>query len=200
MSIAVAVSKGGRTVIAADSQENFGDRRVPRSNHRSAKILRVGTSYLATTGWGLYDNILQDYLARARSPRLGAERQVFAFFLRFWKALRDRYSFVNDQSQEDDPTPFADLDSSFLLANGAGIFQISGNLSVTRFEQYYAVGSGASYALGATHALYEQKLDAEEIARRACAAAIAFDVSCGGDMDVYAFAARPRRAKRAAKR
>lgn len=185
MSIAVGVTKKGRTVIAADSQENFGDRKVLRTNHRSLKILRLGSSYVAATGWGLYDNILQDYVARGREPRLHGSKQIFAFFLRFWKDLRKRYPLVNDQPHEDDPTPFADLDSSFLIVNRTGIFQVSGNLSVTKFEEYYAIGSGASYALGTLHALAGQDLDAEEIARRACAAAIAFDVYCGGEIDVF---------------
>ncbi len=185
MSIAVAVTKAGKTAIAADSQENFGDRKLLRSNHRSEKILPVGASWVATTGWGLYDNILRDYLARRRPPRLSSDRDVFAFFLRFWKELRERYPLVNDQPHDDDPTPFADIDSSFLIANRAGIFQVSGNLSVTKFEEYYAIGSGASYALGALHALHDGDFDAPTLARRACAAAMAFDINCGGEIDVF---------------
>ena len=56
--------------------------------------------------------------------------------------------------------------------------------SVTVFEQYYAVGSGAEFALGALHALYDGDLDAETLARRACAAAMAFNLFCGGEIDV----------------
>ncbi|HZR83585.1 MAG TPA: hypothetical protein VFD92_21000 [Candidatus Binatia bacterium] len=201
MSIAVAVRKEGKIAVAADTQENFGDRKVLRSNHRSEKILAVGASYLAATGWGLYDNLLRDYLARSRTPRFASSEEVFSFFVRFWKQLKSRYTLVNDQSHEDDPTPFADLDSSFLVVNAGGIYQVSGNMSVSTFEEYYAIGSGASYALGAMQALYPTRASADEIARAGCAAAIAFDVFCGGDLDVYVVpAARPRtgaRSKRA---
>ena len=185
MSNAVAVRKGGETIIAADTQENFGDRKVLPSNHRPAKILRVGSSWMATTGWGLYENVLTDYMARVKPPRFPNERAIFSFFIRFWKELHARYSFVNDQSHGDDDQPFADLDSSFLVVNRAGIFYVSGNMSVTRFEEYYAIGSGASYALGALHALYPEPRDAEELARRACGAAVTFDVYCGGELDVF---------------
>ena len=193
MSIAVAVAKQHRLVLAADSQENFGDRKVDRANHRASKIMTAGGSYIAATGWGLYDNILEDYLARAPAPRLGTRQAVFAFFMRLWKQLGERYTLVNDQPHQDDPSPFADVDASFLVVNGAGIFHVASNLSVTQFHQYYAVGSGASYALGALHASYGGPLDAEAIARGACEAAMAFDVFCGGDLDVYPVAARAKR-------
>ena len=199
MSIAVAVRKRGQIVVAADSQESFGDRRVLRDNHGASKIVRAGSSYIASTGWGAYDNILRDYLARGSRPRLGSEPAVFAFFIDFWRQLHKRYQFVNDQvaADDDDRSPFADLDSSFLVANRTGIYYVSSNISVMEFKRYYAIGSGASYALGALHALYDQGLGAESLARRACEAASAFDVSSGGDIDVHVCVEAPRAATRA---
>lgn len=185
MSVAVAVRKGAKIAIAADTQENFGDQKVPRSNHGASKIVQVGRSYLAMTGWGLYDNIIRDYFASRRAPRFGSENEIFTCFVAFWRQLRRRYSMVNDQVDEDDPTPFADLDSSFLIVNRAGIFHVSGNMSVIQFHEYYAIGSGAPYALGALHALHDQPLSADTLARRACEAGTAFDVYSGGALDVF---------------
>ena len=185
MSVAVAVQKGRTIAIAADTQENFGDRRVLRGDHSSSKIMKIGASYVAQAGWGLYENILSDYLAKSGTPRLRNEREIFAFFNRFWKRMRKDYSFVNDQPMEDDKSPFADLDASFLIVNGGGIFHVTGQMSVTRFSRYDAIGSGGPYALGALHTLYGEKLDALEIARRGCAAAVHFDVSCGGELDFF---------------
>lgn len=184
MSIAVAVRKGSTLAVAADSQENFGDRKIVGSNHRATKIMTLGGSELAMTGWGVYDNVFQDYLGSRRAPRFASEREIFTFFVRFWKDLRKRYSFVDDQVAEDDRSPFADLDSSFLIGNRYGIFHVSGDMSVMAFNEYYAIGSGASYALGVLHALYATERDAAVLARRACEAAIAFDVYCGGEIDV----------------
>ncbi len=185
MSVAVAVRKGTKIAVAADTQENFGDRKILRGSHGATKILRVGASYLAMTGWGLYDNVFRDYLARTRPPRLASEAAIFTFFLGFWRQLHKRYSFVNDQVDEEEPSPFADLDSSFLVVNRAGIFHVSGNMSVMAFKEYYAIGSGAPYALGALHALYKQGLGVEAIARKACEAATAFDIYSGGELDVF---------------
>jgi ATP-dependent HslUV protease subunit HslV len=186
MSVAVAVSKGRSVVIAADTQENFGDRRVLRGDHSSSKIMKVGAAYVAQTGWGLYENILGDHLAKSGTPRLRNEREIFVFFNRFWKRMRKEYSFVNDQPMDDDKSPFADLDASFLIVNSGGIFHVTGQMSVTRFKRFDAIGSGGPYALGAMHALYDGTLGADEIARRGCAAAVHFDISCGGDIDLFA--------------
>ena len=62
-------------------------------------------------------------------------------------------------------------------------------LEVPAFD---AIGSGGNYALGALHAIYDgpPRLPAEEIARRACAAAVHFDLSCGGEQDVFTVNAR----------
>ena len=198
MSIAVAVVKQGRVVIAADTQENFGDRKVFHREGRASKIMRIGRAYVATTGWGLYENILEDYLRRGSTPRLRNRTEVFAFFLRFWKELSRRYSLVNEQAHQDDPSPFADLDSSFLIATPNGIYYVSGNLSVSEFDRYYAVGSGSSYALGALRVLYDEDLDPAEIARRACEAAMHYDLYCGGELELYEVTARG--AKRARRR
>jgi ATP-dependent protease HslVU (ClpYQ) peptidase subunit len=197
MSIAVAVRKGSTLAVAADSQENFGDRKVVGANHRATKIMSFGGSELAMTGWGVYDNVFTDYLASRRAPRFASEREIFTFFVRLWRDLRRRYSYVEDQVADDhDRSPFADLDSSFLIGNRHGIFHVSGDMSVMAFQQYYAIGSGASYALGVLHALYDSERDAAVLARRACEAAIAFDVYCGGEIDVRSIRMGDRRRPR----
>jgi ATP-dependent protease HslVU (ClpYQ) peptidase subunit len=185
MSIAVAVKKGRKTVIAADTQSNFGDRRVTVENHRAPKIRRVGANYVATSGWGIYDDVLRDYVARVRRPALKTEQQVFTFFMKLWKELHERYSLVNDQPHEDDRSPFGDLDAAFLVVNKDAIMHVSGNMSVSRFEKYYAIGSGADFAMGALHVLYDRVADVEELAREACATAMAYDVFCGGAIDTF---------------
>lgn len=185
MSVAVAVQKGRTIAIAADTQESFGDRRVLRTDHATSKIMKVGSSYVAQTGWGLYENILADFLGKSPAPRLGGEKEIFAFFNRFWKRMKRDYSFVNDQPVADDKSPFADLDASFLVVNARGIFHVTGQMSVTRFTRFDSIGSGSSYALGALQVLYDEPLPAATIARRACEAGIHFDIACGGELDVF---------------
>ncbi|MCL5269865.1 MAG: hypothetical protein M1457_04760 [bacterium] len=191
MSVAVAVKKGGEIVLAADTQTNFGSFKVKPDNHRAAKIRRVGPVYVAATGWGKYDDILENYLAGRRPPDLTTRPAIFSFFMKLWKDLHEKYSFVKDQCAENDDSPFGDLDASFLIASPRGIYEVAGDMSVTAFEHYFAIGSGGEFAMGALFALYDTDLPAEALARRAVEAAIAFNVHCGGEIDVVRLRAAP---------
>ncbi len=185
MSIVAAVRKQNEIVIAADTQTNFGHLKIKVENHRAIKIRRIGSAWVASTGWSIYEDILEHYITPQKTPRLSTRRDIFTFFMRFWKDLHGKYSFVNDQCHEvDDRTPFAELDAEFLIVNKKGIFHVAGNMSITEFQQYFAIGSGSDYALGALHALYEEPIPATEMARRAVAAAMYFDNACGGELEL----------------
>jgi ATP-dependent HslUV protease subunit HslV len=189
MSIAVAVRVDDEIVLATDSKRTFGGGAVPEHNLRDVKLRQVGAAYLATTGWGVYTNILDDYLKSARNPRLMDGPSIFTFFRTFWKALHERYAFVNDQCSESD-TPFGDLDASFLVVSPNGIYYVACDMSVTEFDHYYAVGSGAPYALGALHALHHPRANAEQVARKAVSAASDLDIYCGGAVNLVTVKAR----------
>ncbi|UCE90375.1 MAG: hypothetical protein JSW10_06070 [Pseudomonadota bacterium] len=182
MSIVVTVRKGDEIVMAADSQISFGSMRVPEDNLQVSKIRVIGSSLFSSAGWALYDDILNHYLNKNPDIKLDEPQAIFNFFVDLWKELHERYNFVNDQCGEEKDSPFGDLDSSFLIASANGLFHVGSDLSVTSFERYYAIGSGADYSLGALYTLYHQDLDARTIAERAVLAAIAFDTKCGGDI------------------
>lgn len=186
MSIVVAVKKGGKVVIAADTMHSTGSRREhPDNIVQRSKLRPVGRSVIGGVGWSVYDNILDHYLAtRKQRPALTNERAIFDFFLKFWKSLRDKYQMVNDQPDREDRSPFCDLDSEFIVANARAVYHVSSDLSVMQFEKYLAVGSGDRYAYGALHALYDTRQSAEWLARKAADAAVHFDQSCGGELEV----------------
>ena len=184
MSIAVAVRKNARIVLATDSQTNLGSERVPAANLSGPKFMPIGDVYMAATGWTLYSNIFADLLARRRAvPRLDSETNIFKFFTGLWVDLHERYNFVKDQADDAD-SPFGSLDSTFLVVCAQGIFGVASDLSVLRYERYFAIGSGAPVAIGAVHALYDSDSDAEAIARSAAVAAIDHDVYCGHPIHV----------------
>ncbi len=183
MSILVAVKKGKDTVLAADTLTTFGSHRYPAQNQSVDKIRRLGSALLGSSGWEIYDDIINDFVGQKRSPSLTNEKTIFKFFVRLWAALKDRYNLVNEQCDDRD-TPFGNLDATFLIANRKAIYMVSGDLSISRFEQYAAIGSGSDYALGALYNLYDQERNAATIARRAAETAIQFNVHCGGDVKV----------------
>ena len=184
MSIIVAVTKSGRTGMAADTLTSFeGSVAINQRNSRTPKFRRIGDAFLGASGWGVYDAIITDFIGDEPPPSLTGERNIFRFFMDLWKALHEDYAFVNDQSQAKD-SPFGDLDASFLIASHAGIHKVSHDMDVTPFERYYAIGSGTDYALGALHTIYDEIDDPAVIAQRAVEAACAFDLHCGGEIEV----------------
>src|SRR5687768_9165935 len=129
MSVIAAVRQGSQIVIAADTQDNFGDLRPPTENHEALKLREVGDAVLGSSGWALYDDIFGHYLSKHRTVRLHTRRAIFDFFVRFWKDLHRNYPFVNDQPGKETDSPFANLDATFLVASPGGIFLVSSNMS-----------------------------------------------------------------------
>jgi ATP-dependent HslUV protease, peptidase subunit HslV len=183
MSIAVAIKKGKDVFIGADSQQSVGSNRVCLSNISESKIRRIGSVLMASTGWGLYDDILDDYLKEKKAVKLTSKMEVFRFFKDFWHALHKNYSFVNDQCDDKD-SPFGDLDASFIIATKTKIFYVSANMCVTEFHKFHAIGSGCEFAIGAMHVLYDLDFSADLIAQKAIEAAITHNVYCGGKIEV----------------
>jgi ATP-dependent protease HslVU (ClpYQ) peptidase subunit len=64
---------------------------------------------------------------------------------------------------------------SALLASPRGIFGITPSRDVEAFPRFWAIGSGAAFAVGAMFTLYERGDDVEEIARAGVAAGAEFD-------------------------
>jgi len=184
MSVIVAIRKENRIVMAADTLTSFGDsEHMPQENARTSKVGRIGDSLIGGAGWAVYDDILNDFLATRPTPDLSSSRKIFTFFLAFWRALHDHYTFVNDQAASTN-TPFGDLDSTFLIANAGGIFTVASDLGVTPLNQYYAIGSGGEYAIGVLYTLYDRTDDIATLASDAVSAAIALNLQCGGAVDV----------------
>ena len=179
MSIAVAVHKNNDIVLATDSQTSMGQERVPVENFHDYKFLSVGDIYMATTGWSVYTNIINDWLNESKTtPPLHDESTIFRFFNTLWGRLHDRYHFVKDQ-EEDSESPFGSLDSSFLIIAETGIFAVAPDLAVSRIRRYFAIGAGAEAALGSMYTLYNRGSSATEIATTAVEAAIAHNIYCG---------------------
>ncbi len=183
MSIAVVVKKDNKIVIGADTLQCFDSNMTGEDNLDESKLRRIGNAMVAGAGWGLYDNILDDYLKGKKPVKLSTKQNIFLFFKRLWPVLHEKYSFVKNQCDDAD-SPFGELDSSFLIATKKRIFFVSSNMCVTEFQKFYAIGAGRDYAIGAMHVLYDQKKSAEEIARLAIEAAISNNVYCGGNIEI----------------
>ena len=182
MTTIVAVEKANSIAIAYDNVTGVGS--VATVNAiRQSKVNKYGDTYIGVAGLSVYNNLLSHYLKRNELPKLCDEDSILQFFLDFWKELHDNYHFVDDQSVEDHPSPFADLDAEFIVVNQTGMYRIKEILSVNKFEKFFAIGSGASHAEGALSVLYSTDMNAVDIARESVRIAIEFDRGSGGGIE-----------------
>jgi ATP-dependent protease HslVU (ClpYQ) peptidase subunit len=77
-----------------------------------------------------------------------------------------------------------------LIAHPAGIFGVYALREVYEYRRFWAIGSGAEYALGAMYALYDEADSAAAVARAGVAAGAEFDTGSGLPMSHRTFALR----------
>lgn len=178
MGVVLAVKKKGVICIAADTMTVSGGSRKQTANYvdNSDKIIQCGPSYIGTTDHPTWQLTLETYFeGLKRKPGLNSEEEIFDELLKMHQLLKDKYFLSLDEKDE----PFESSRFESLIANRHGIFKTYKLRSVQKFLHFSAIGSGASYALGALYALYDRLSSAEAIAKAALNAVAEFDDSTG---------------------
>jgi ATP-dependent protease HslVU (ClpYQ) peptidase subunit len=96
--------------------------------------------------------------------------------------LKDEY-FLNSKDEDDDSYESSRVDA--LIVNRGGIFGLYSLREVDQYSRFWAIGSGAEFALGAMHVAYELLDDADSIARAGIEAGACFDSSSALPMTSY---------------
>lgn len=99
---------------------------------------------------------------------------AFDTLIRLHPVLKEQY-FLNSKDAEEDPYETSQIDAVFV--NNNGIFALFSLREVYEYTRFWAVGSGACYALGAMHAVYDKYKSAKDIARAGAEAGATFDTS-----------------------
>lgn len=188
MSTVVVAKKDGKVCIAADSLTSFGDLKLDhRYDAAHDKILRHEENYLGIVGSAAHQLVLESVFVSKRivekieidlSSRLG----IFESFLALHPLLKEKY-FLNSKDEDDDPYESTQIDA--LIANPFGIFGVHSLREVTEYKKFWAIGSGAEYALGAMFALYDTDASAEEIAHIGVAAGAEFNNASSMPLSSY---------------
>ena len=186
MTTVVAVRKGGQVVMAADSLVTFGDTRLSHRAEANQKLFMVndagGQSIFAVAGAAAHFLVLQHALA-AQPPealRFGSKDEIFRTFTLLHPVLKDSFFL---QTKEDEHEPYESSQFTMLLANASGIYGIYSYREVFEFKQFWSIGSGRSFALGAMHAVYDKSRSARDVAEAGVAAACEFDRNSAGPVD-----------------
>lgn len=176
MSTIVVARKGLTACIAADTLTTFGDTRLSSSmdcNH--SKIQTFGRTHMGIVGSAAHSLVAERaFTDKELSADFSTRDAAFDTLLRLHPVLKENY-YLNPKDAEEDPYETSQIDAVFVNANG--IFGMFSLREVYEYTRFWAVGSGASYALGAMHAVYDQSRSAKDIARAGAEAGATFDTS-----------------------
>jgi len=167
------VCKGNEVCIAADTLTTFGEKKYSAAYKKDPnKIVRVGESWVGLVGSPAHRQVIESlFREQPGSLRLDSRERIFESFRALHPLLKEQY-FLNPKEEKE---PYESSQLDMLIANRHGAFYLSTLRDVYEFSRYWAIGSGCEFALGALHVLYEQELDAREIAEAAVRAAGEYD-------------------------
>jgi ATP-dependent protease HslVU (ClpYQ) peptidase subunit len=188
MTTLVIVKKNGQVAIAADTLVTFGDTRLSSRFESNSKIFRVetpaGGSYIGMAGTVAHFPVLRKALAALPRDelRLGSKDEVFDTFTRLHPVLKDSFFL---QTKEDDNDPYESSQFSVVIANATGIYGLYSYREIFEFKEFWGIGSGRSFALGAMHHCWDKAKTAREVALAGIAAGCEFDKNSAGPVEVF---------------
>ena len=176
MSTVVVVRKNDSACIAADSLTSFGDTKqssefVADSN----KILQFKDFHIGIVGSAAHNLVLKS-LFKHHEDKIDFSSQlaIFESLKSIHPVLKEEY-FLNSKDEDEDAYESSRVDA--LIMSAQGIYGIYSLREVDEYTRFWAVGSGAEYALGAMYSVYDSLDSAEEIAQAGIRAGTTFDSS-----------------------
>ena len=188
MTTLVVVKKAGQAVIATDALITFGDTRLSNRFEANNKIFKVdapaGVSYIGMAGTVAHFPVLRKALATLPKEQLrfGSKDEVFDTFNKVHPVLKEAFFL---QTKEDDNDPYESSQFSVLIANASGIYGLYSYREVFEFKEFWGIGSGRSFALGAMHASWDKAKTAREVALAGMAAGCEFDKNSAGPVELF---------------
>jgi len=188
MTTVVVVKKAGQVAIAADTLVTFGDTRLGPRFEDNSKIFKIdtpaGPSYVGMAGTVAHFPALRKAMQALPKDQLllGSKDEVFDTFTRLHPVLKESFFL---QTKEDDNDPYESSQFSVLVANATGIYGLYSYREVFEFKEFWGIGSGRSFALGALHATWGSAKSARALALQSVQAACEFDKNSGGPVDVF---------------
>ena len=188
MTTLVIVKKAGQVAIAADSLVTFGDTKLPHRFEANSKIFKVdttaGISYVGMAGTVAHFPALRKAMVALPKEdlKLGSRDEVYDTFIKLHPMLKETFFL---QTKEDDNDPYESMQFTVIIANASGIFGLYSYREVFEFKEFWGIGSGRSFALGAMHACWGSAKTAREVAVAGMNAGCEFDKNSAGPIEVF---------------
>ncbi len=175
MSTIVVAQKNNRACIAADSLTTFGETRQSAEfvSDWDKIICFNGDNHIGIVGSAAHHlvilNIIQKHIDKVDfSSRIS----IFETIKTLHPILKEDY-FLNSKDEDNDSYESSQVDA--LILSRGGIFGLYSLREVEHYTRYWAIGSGADFALGAMKVAYENMDDAVDIALAGIEAGSCFD-------------------------
>ena len=188
MTTLVIVKKAGQVAIAADTLVTFGDTRLSHRFEANSKIFRLdnsqGTHYIGMAGSVAHFPVLRKALSGMASDqlRLNGKDEIFDTFTALHPLLKDQFFL---QTKEDDNDPYESSQFSVVIANATGIYGLYSYREIFEFNEFWGIGSGRSFALGAMYACWDKARTAREVAMAGVQAGCEFDKNSALPVELY---------------
>ena len=189
MSTVVVAKKDGKVCIAADSLTSFGDLKLNSMyDVTHDKILRFDENYIGIVGSAAHQLVMESLFASKKVVEkkiaidFSSRLSIFESFRTLHPVLKSKY-FLISKDEDDDPYESTQIDA--LIANPFGIFGVHSLREVIEYKKFWAIGSGAEYALGAMFAVYKNAATAEEIAHAGVEAGAEFNNATSMPLSSY---------------
>jgi len=184
MSTVVVVKKNNTACIAADSLTSFGDtKQSAELVANSEKIIQFDDFYMGIVGSAAHQLVMRSLL-KNHSDKIHFSDQlaIFESLKNIHPVLKEEY-YLNSKDEDEDAYESSRVDA--LLMTPQGIYGIYSLREVDEYTRFWAVGSGAEYALGAMYTVYDQLDSAEQIAAAGIEAGAMFDNASAMPMTSY---------------
>ena len=184
----MVVKKAGQVAIAADTLVTFGDTRLSNRFEANSKLFKIdtlgGPSYVGIAGTVAHFPVLRKAMQALPKDQLllGSKDDVFDTFIKLHPLLKDTFFM---QTKEDDNDPYESSQFSVVIANATGIYGLYSYREVFEFNEFWGIGSGRSFGLGAMYAAWDKGKTAREIAVLGVKAGCEFDKNSGGPVEVF---------------
>ena len=184
----MVVKKAGQVAIAADTLVTFGDTRLSNRFEANSKLFKIdtlgGPSYVGIAGTVAHFPVLRKAMLALPKDQLllGSKDDVFDTFIKLHPLLKDTFFL---QTKEDDNDPYESSQFSVVVANATGIYGLYSYREVFEFHEFWGIGSGRSFALGAMYAAWDKGKTAREIASLGVKAGCEFDKNSGGPVEAF---------------
>ena len=183
MTTVVVVKKAGQVAIAADTMVTFGDTRLGHRYEPNSKLFKVdavgGASYVGIAGTVAHFPVLRKAMTALPKDqlKLGSKDEVFDTFTKLHPLLKESFFLQTN--------PYESSQFSVLIANASGIYGLYSYREVFEFNQFWGIGSGRSFALGAMYASWDKAKTAREVASIGIHAGCEFDKNSGGPVELF---------------